>query len=138
MNFKVGEIWRTRDAKNIFEVYAFWPNQNYPMRCKIPGQNIDFGFTLAGRYILSEPSHLDLVVRVSPAPDELSTAQPEAPTKDCECHKEKFGFMTHERWCPDYISLRTMLTKIELVPAPNPCLTAADQKQIAFDKAAKK
>ena len=22
--------------------------------------------------------------------------------KDCECHKEKFNFSFHERWCPDY------------------------------------
>lgn len=22
---------------------------------------------------------------------------------DCECRKERFGFMTHERWCPDWV-----------------------------------
>lgn len=61
---------------------------------------------------------IELFVELSQA-DSLATREQRA-YKDCECHKEKFNFISHERWCPDFVPFSQMKVKVDVAAPVKP------------------
>lgn len=120
--FAVGQVWRLRNGEYTAITRIadrFIHDDARPCCWYLNGRGNTNG----------APHELDLMELVVPIPSKevVNEGFNPPPVEDCECHKEKFGFMTHEKWCSKFVDFRTMMNSVEAPPILPDYKTKSDE-----------